>query len=60
MSDDIVDPTDDKTIECVDCHEEFIFTLKEQRFFVSKGFNDPKRCKPCRDAKKQARKSQGS
>ncbi|NIQ80622.1 MAG: hypothetical protein GTN93_21525 [Anaerolineae bacterium] len=52
--------TEDKTLECCDCKEEFIFTAKESRFFASKGFNDPKRCKPCRDAKKQARRSQGN
>jgi len=50
----------DKKIECVDCKAEFIFTERDQQFFTSKGFTDPKRCKPCREAKKQAKRSQGS
>lgn len=43
----------DTTIECVDCQTEFSFTENEQKFFTSKGFTAPKRCKPCREAKKQ-------
>jgi len=46
----------DKTIKCIDCGEEFIFTANEQRFYQEKGFtNEPKRCKSCRDKKKQER-----
>ena len=45
----------DKTIKCVDCGTEFVFTASEQEFYAEKGFtNEPKRCKPCRDAKKNA------
>lgn len=50
----------DKTLKCVDCKADFTFTESEQKFFESKGFTEPKRCKPCRDAKKQAKKSQGN
>ena len=43
----------DKTIVCKDCGHEFTFTAREQEFFAEKGFNnEPQRCKPCRDAKK--------
>ena len=44
---------EDKTLRCKDCGEEFVFTAGEQEFYESKGFvNEPQRCKPCRDAKK--------
>lgn len=51
--------TQDKTMPCLDCKGEFIWTAGEQKFFATKGFSAPKRCKPCRDAKKQANRSQG-
>jgi len=43
----------DKKLVCVDCHNEFTLTEGEQKFFVDKGYSEPKRCKPCRDIKKQ-------
>lgn len=44
----------DKNITCVDCKAEFVFTEGEQTFFKSKGLtNEPKRCGPCRAAKKE-------
>lgn len=44
---------EDKTLICKDCGQEFVFTAGEQEFYASKGFvNEPLRCKPCRDAKK--------
>ena len=43
----------DKTLVCVDCGGEFIFTVGEQEFFNSRGFvNDPKRCQSCRSARR--------
>lgn len=46
----------DKTIKCVDCGKEFVFTARDQAFYAEKGFkNEPKRCKDCRAAKKAAR-----
>lgn len=42
----------DKKIKCKDCGNEFIFTEGEQSFYKEKGFNDPVRCKKCRQAKK--------
>lgn len=41
-----------KFLSCVDCKQEFEFTDGEQKFFKQKGFTDPKRCGPCRKAKK--------
>jgi CxxC-x17-CxxC domain-containing protein len=43
----------DKQLVCQACGSEFAFTADEQEFFDSKGFQDPKKCKPCRDAAKQ-------
>jgi len=42
----------DRSINCVDCGEAFIWTVGEQVFFHDKGLkNEPKRCKPCKQAK---------
>jgi CxxC-x17-CxxC domain-containing protein len=39
----------DRTLNCIDCGSEFVFTAGEQLFFSEKQFtNDPKRCKPCK------------
>src|SRR2546429_10030506 len=44
----------DRTIKCVDCNEPFIWTSGEQAFFHDKGLkNEPKRCKPCKQAKNE-------
>jgi CxxC-x17-CxxC domain-containing protein len=44
----------DRTIKCVDCNESFIWTSGEQAFFHDKGLkNEPKRCKPCKQAKNE-------
>ena len=45
----------DKTLTCKDCGAEFVFTAGEQEFYAEKGFvNEQQRCKPCRDARKNA------
>ena len=39
----------DRTLKCVDCGNDFVFTAGEQLFFHDKQFrNEPKRCKPCK------------
>lgn len=44
---------EDRTLVCKDCGKEFVFTVGEQEFFKSKGFeNDPVRCPDCRRARK--------
>lgn len=45
----------DTQLQCASCSQEFTFTAEEQEFYDSKGFQPPKKCKPCRDAAKQAR-----
>jgi len=43
----------DKNLTCVECSQEFTFTVGEQEFFASKGFtNEPSRCPQCRAARK--------
>ncbi len=45
----------DKQITCVDCGTIFSFTAGEQESFANRGYtNEPKRCQPCRAAKKQS------
>jgi len=47
---------EDKTIQCADCGVNFTFTAEEQEFFQTKGYtNEPKRCQPCRQARKTER-----
>ena len=44
---------EDKTLKCVECGNEFIFSASEQEFYAEKGFtNEPKRCSSCRAARK--------
>ena len=44
----------DKTLVCVDCGSDFIFSEGEQEFYREKGLeSEPKRCADCRRAKKQ-------
>lgn len=45
----------DKEIVCSSCGTPFSFSAEEQEFYNSKGFAEPKKCKPCRDAAKAAR-----
>ena len=50
---------EDKTLVCKECGEEFVFTAGEQEFYAEKGFvNEPQRCKSCRDARKNASRSE--
>ena len=45
----------DKSLQCTDCGVTFTFSAGEQEQYASRGYtNEPKRCLPCR----QARKSQ--
>ena len=44
---------EDETLVCRDCGGDFIFTVGEQEFFKSKGFDNKKtRCADCTAAKK--------
>lgn len=43
----------DIKIKCQDCGEEFIFSERDQAFYEEKGFIPPKRCRFCRNARKE-------
>jgi CxxC-x17-CxxC domain-containing protein len=46
----------DRVIKCVDCGEEFTFTVGEQEFYRDHGLtNTPTRCKRCRENRKGQR-----
>ncbi len=50
----------DKSIQCSDCGTAFTFSAGEQEFFESRGYtNEPKRCPPCRQARKAERNENG-
>lgn len=50
---------EDKTLKCEDCGEDFDFSAKDQEFYVERGYQEPKRCKPCRDKRKADRMGGG-
>ena len=50
----------EKTLQCSDCGATFTFTVEEQEFHASRGYtNEPKRCPPCREAKRTQYNSSG-
>ena len=42
----------DIQLTCSDCGQDFTFTAADQTFFQERGYSTPKRCKNCRQAKK--------
>src|SRR5580698_1951420 len=42
----------DIQLTCSDCGQDFTFTAADQAFFQERGYSTPKRCKNCRQAKK--------
>ena len=47
---------EDKSLTCSDCGATFTFSAEEQELFRSRGYtNEPKRCPPCRQARKAER-----
>lgn len=51
--------SDDIEITCLDCQSTFLFTAADQAFYEEKQFTPPKRCKPCRQIKKDQRGGTG-
>jgi len=45
----------DRNIKCLDCQKEFLFSEGERIFYETKHLSEPKRCKPCRDARRTAK-----
>ncbi len=53
-------PYTDRTLICVDCGAEFVFSAEDQEFHASRGFtNEPKRCPDCRRVRKASRGDSG-
>lgn len=45
----------DKNILCKDCGVEFRHSVCDQEFYTNMGFQEPKKCRPCRNAAKARR-----
>ena len=45
----------DKILVCVDCGMEFTFSAADQEFHAARGYQDPKRCPSCRQARRSER-----
>ena len=45
----------DKILVCVDCGMEFTFSAADQEFHAARGYQDPKRCPSCRQARRSQR-----
>lgn len=49
-------PYTDKTLTCVECGAQFTFSVEDQEYHASRGFqNEPRRCPSCRQARKAER-----
>lgn len=49
-------PFTDKTLVCRECGAQFVFTVGEQEFYLSRGLmNEPARCPECRSSRRQSR-----
>jgi endogenous inhibitor of DNA gyrase (YacG/DUF329 family) len=46
----------DKIIKCIECAQDFAWTVGEQEFYQQKGLKPPVRCPICRAAFKEAKK----
>jgi len=42
----------DLEIMCTECNSPFMFTEREQEYYRERNLTHPKRCKPCRDARR--------
>ena len=45
---------EDRTLTCVECNNEFTFSADDQEFHASRGYQDPKRCPDCRQARRSS------
>ena len=45
----------DRTLTCVECGSEFTFSADDQEFHAGKGYQEPKRCPTCRQARRSDR-----
>ena len=43
----------DRDLTCVECNQTFVFSADDQQYHADKGYtNEPKRCPPCREARR--------
>ena len=42
----------DRMLTCAECGSEFTFSADDQEFHARKGYQDPKRCPSCRQARR--------
>ena len=49
----------DKVLTCADCGQEFVFSGREQEFYATRGFTEPRRCGSCRASRKASRGDTG-
>ena len=45
----------EQELTCADCRGKFLHSAKDQEFYAERGFSEPKRCKECRQARKEQR-----
>lgn len=50
----------DKALTCLECGNEFILSSDEQEFYDERGFEEPKRCRPCRQKPRRERSERTS
>lgn len=50
----------DKTITCIDCGGDFIWTRGEQAYYAERNFSQPRRCAKCRAARKNSTAPEGA
>ena len=43
---------EDRNLTCVECNSEFVFSADDQQFHADRGYQEPKRCPSCRQAKR--------
>jgi CxxC-x17-CxxC domain-containing protein len=43
---------EDRTLTCAECGSEFTFSVDDQEFHAGRGYEDPKRCPSCRQARR--------
>ncbi len=43
---------EDRNLTCVECNSEFVFGADDQDFHAQRGYEDPKRCPSCRQARR--------
>ncbi len=43
---------DDRDLTCVECNSEFVFSADDQQYHADRGYQEPKRCTSCRQAKR--------